>query len=137
MSPWGAPVLFVRKKDGTLRLCIDFRQLNKATVKNKCPLPRIDDLFDQLRGVKILSKIDLRSGYHQVRIKEEGISKTAFRTRYGHYEFMVVPFRLINAPTTFICLMNGIFRKYLDKFVIMFLDDILIYSKSEKNMRSI
>jgi hypothetical protein len=131
VSPWGAPILFVKKKDGTLRLCIDFRQLNKSTVKNKYPLPRIDDLFDQLRGENIFSKIDLRSGYHQVRIKEEDISKTTFRTRYGHYEFVVVPFGLTNAPTVFMCLMNGIFRNYLDKFVIVFLDDILIYSKSE------
>ena len=132
VSPWGAPVLFVKKKDYTLRLCIDFRQLNKATVKNRYPLPRIDDLFDQLRGAKILSKIDLRSGYHQVRIKEEDISNTDFRTRYGHYEFTVVPFGLTNAPAAFMCLMNGIFRKYLDKFIIVFLDDILIYSKSEE-----
>ena len=129
MSPWGAPVLFVRKKDGTLRLCIDFRQLKKSTVKNRYPLPRIDDLFDQLRGSKILSKIDLRSGYHQVRIKEEDISKIVFRTRYGHYEFTVVPFGLTNAPAMFMCLMNRVFRKYLDNFVIVFLDDILIYSK--------
>jgi hypothetical protein len=132
VSPWGAPVLFVRKKDGTLRLCIDFRQLNKVTVKNKYPLPRIDDLFDQLKDAKIFSKIDLRSGYHQVRIKEEDISKTTFRTRYGHYEFTVVPFGLSNAPVVFMCLMNGVFREYLDKFVIVFLDDILIYSKSEE-----
>jgi hypothetical protein len=132
VSPWGAPVLFVKKKDGTLRLCIDFRQLNKVTVKNKYPFPRIDDLFDQLKDAKIFSKIDLRSGYHQVRIKEEDINKTSFRTRYGHYEFTVVPFGLSNAPIVFMCLMNGIFREYLDKFVIVFLDDILIYSKSEE-----
>jgi hypothetical protein len=132
VSPWGAPVLFVKKKDGTLRLCIDFRQLNKVTVKNKYPFPRIDDLFYQLKGENIFSKIDLRSGYHQVRIKEEDTRKTTFRTRYGHYEFVVVPFGLTNAPTTFMCLMNGVFRDFLDKFVIVFLDDILIYSKTEE-----
>jgi hypothetical protein len=129
VSPWGAPVLFVRKKDGTLRLCIDFRQLNKVTVKNKYPLSRIDDLFDQLKDAKIFSKIDLRSGYHQVRIKEEYISKITFKTRYGHYVFTVVPFRLSNAPIVFMCLMNGVFQEYLDKFIIVFFDEILIYSK--------
>jgi hypothetical protein len=106
--------------------------LNKVTVKKKYPLPRIDDLFDQLRGTQIFSKIDLRSIYHQVRIKEEDINNIAFRMRYGHYEFTVVPFGLSNAPTAFMYLMNGIFREYLDKFVIVFLDDILIYSKSEE-----
>lgn len=120
----------MKNKDGTLRLCIDFRQLNKVTVKNKYPLPRIDDLFDQLKDAKIFSKIDLKSGYHQVRIKEEDISKTAFRTMNGHYEFTVVPFGLSNAQAIFMCLMNGVFREYLDKFVIVFLGDILIYSKS-------
>jgi hypothetical protein len=115
-----------------LRLCIDFRQLNKVTVKNKYHLPRIDDMFDQLRGARIFSKIDLIYGYHQVRIKEEDISKTSFRTRYGHYEFIVVPFGLSNAPVVFMCLMNGVFRDYLDKFVIVFLDEILIYSKFEE-----
>jgi predicted aspartyl protease len=132
VSPWGAPILFVKKKDGTLRLCIEFQKLNKHTIKNKYPLPRIDDLFDQIRGEKIFSKIDLRAGYHQVRIKEEDIHKTTFRTRYGHYEFVVVPFGLTNAPVVFMCLMNDIFRNYLDKFFIVFLDDILIYSKSEE-----
>jgi hypothetical protein len=132
VSHWGAPVLFVKKKDGTLILCIDFRQLNKVTVKNKFPLPWIDDLFDQLNDAKIFSKIDLRSGYHQVRIKEEDINKTSFRTRYGHYEFTVVPFGLSNAPTIFMCLMNGVFREYQNKFFIVFLDDILIYSKLEE-----
>jgi hypothetical protein len=132
VSSWGAPILFVKKKDGTLRLCIDFKQLNKVTVKNKYPLSRVDDLFDQLNDANIFLKIDLRSGYHQVRIKDEDIRKTAFRTRYGHYEFIVVPFWLSNAPVVFMCLMNGVFMSYLDKFVIVFLDDILVYSKSEE-----
>jgi hypothetical protein len=132
VSPWGAPILFVKKKDGTVRLCIDFRQLNKYTIKNKYPLPKIDDFFDRLRGENIFSKIELRSGYHQVRIKEEDIHKTTFRTRYGNYEFVVVPFGLTNAPIVFMFLMNGIFKNYLDKFVIVFLDDILIYSKSKQ-----
>jgi hypothetical protein len=130
VSPWGALVLFVKKKGGTLSLCIDFRKLNKVTIKNKYHLPRIDYLFDELKGARIFSKIDLRSIYHQVRIREEDINKTTFKTRYGHYEFMVVPFGLSNAPTVFMCLMNGVFREYLDKFVIVFLDDILVYSKS-------
>jgi hypothetical protein len=132
VSPWGSPVLVMKKKDGTLRLCIDFRQLNKVTVKNKYPLPRIDDLFYQLKDAKIFSKIYIRSGYHQVRIKEEYISKTAFRTRYGHYEVTVVSFGLSNAPVVFMCLMNSVFREYLDKFVIALLDGILIYSKLEE-----
>jgi hypothetical protein len=132
VSPWGDPVLFIKKKYGTLRLCIDFQQLNKVTIKNKYPLPRIDDLFDQLKDEKIFSKIDIKSGYHQVRIKEENISKTSFRTRHGHYEFTVVPFGLSNAPTFFMCLMNSVFQEYLDKFVIVFLDEILVYSKSEE-----
>jgi hypothetical protein len=132
VSSWGEPILFIKKKDGALRFCIDFRQLNKATLKNKYPLPQINDLFDKLRGANIFSKIDLRSGYHQVRIKEEDISKTTFRTRYGHYEFVVVPFGLTNAPTVFMCLMNAIIRNYLDKFVVVFLDEIIIYSKSKE-----
>ena len=132
VSPWGEPVLFVKKKDGTIRLCIDYIQLNKVTMKNKYPLPRIDDLFDQMRGAKVFSKIKLSSGYHQVRIKDEYIHKIAFRTRYGHYEFVVVPFGLTNALATFICLMNSVFSRYLDNFVLVFLDDILIYSKNEE-----
>jgi hypothetical protein len=132
MFPWGSPVLFIKKKDGTLRLCINFRQLNKVIVKNKYPLSRIDDLFDQLKDAKIFLKIDLRSGYHQVRIKHEDINKTTFKTRYGHYEFTVVPFGLSNAPVVFMSLMNGVFRDYLDKFVIVFLDDILVYSRNEE-----
>jgi hypothetical protein len=123
----------VKNKYGTLRLCIDFRQLNKVTIKNKYPLPRIDQLFDQLKHAKIFSRIDLRSGYRQVRIREEYIRKTAFRTRYGHYEFTVVPFGLSNAPAVFMCLMNGLFREYLDKFFIVVLDDILIYYNSEED----
>jgi hypothetical protein len=122
----------VKKKDGTLRLCIDFKQLNKVIIKNKYPLPRIDDLFDQLKGTRIFFTIDVRLGYHQVRIREEDINTTTFITRYVHYEFTVVPFGLSNAPAIFMCLMNGVFKEYLDKFVIVFLDDILIYSKSDE-----
>jgi hypothetical protein len=132
VSPWGASVLFAKKKDGKLILCIKFRKLNKVAIKNKYHLLRIDDLFDQLRGAHIFSKIDLRFGYHQVRIKQEHINKIAFRTRYGHYKFTLVPFGLSNAPTIFMCLMNGVFINYLDKFSIVFLDGIIIYSRSEE-----
>ncbi|KAL0534484.1 hypothetical protein IC582_028775 [Cucumis melo] len=128
VSPWGAPLLFVKKKDGTLRLCIDYRQLNKVTICNKYPLTRIDDLFDQLRGATLFSKIDIRSGYHQLKVRESDIAKTTFKMRYGHYEFRVMPFSLTNAPTIFMDLMNMIFHQYLDQFVIMFIDDILVYS---------
>ncbi|KAM3001259.1 hypothetical protein FF2_037576 [Malus domestica] len=129
-SPWGAPILFMRKKDGTLRLCIDYRQLNRVTIKNRYPLPRIDDLFDQLRGACVFYKIDLRSGYYQLKIRSEDLHKTAFKTRYGHYEFLVMPFELTNAPATFMDLMNQVFQPYLDRFVIVFIDDILVYSKT-------
>nr|GEW46654.1 putative reverse transcriptase domain-containing protein [Tanacetum cinerariifolium] len=131
-SPWGAPVLFVKKKDGSFRMCIDYRELNKLTVKNRYPLPRTDDLFDQLQGSSVYSKIDLRSGYHQLRERDEDIPKTAFRTRYEHYEFQVMQFGLTNAPTVFMDLMNRVCKPYLDKFVIVFIDDILIYSRNKK-----
>ncbi|KAA0032467.1 pol protein [Cucumis melo var. makuwa] len=131
VSPWGAPVLFVKKKDGSMRLCIDYMELNKVTVKNRYPLPRIDDLFDQLQGATVFSKIDLRSGYHQLRINDGDVPKTTFRSRYGHYEFIVMSFGLMNAPAVFMDLMNRVFREFLDTFVIVFIDDILIYSKTE------
>jgi hypothetical protein len=122
----------MEKKDGTRRMCIDYRALNEVTIKNKYPLPRIEDLFDQLRGASVFSKIDLRSGYHQLRIQPSDIPKTTFITKYGLYEFTVLSFGLTNAPTFFMNLMNSVFMDYLDKFVVIFIDDILIYSQSEE-----
>jgi hypothetical protein len=132
VSPWGTPIIFVNEKGQTFRLCIDFRQLNKVTLKNKYPFPRIDDLFDQLKRENIFSKIDLISSYHQVRIKEEYTRKRTFQIRYGHYEFVVVPFGLTNVLATFMCMMNGVFRDLLDKFFIVFLSDIILYSNIEE-----
>nr|GEX37014.1 putative reverse transcriptase domain-containing protein [Tanacetum cinerariifolium] len=131
-SLWGAPVLFVKKKDGSFRMCIDYRELNKLTIKNRYPLPRIDDVFDQLQGSSVYSKIDLRSGYHQLRVREKDIPIMAFRTRYGQYEFQVMPFGLTNVPTLFMDLINRVCRLFLDKYVIVFIDDILIYSKNKE-----
>jgi hypothetical protein len=131
-SSWGAPVLFVEKKDKSQRLCMDYRSLNEVTIKNKYPLPVINDLFDQLKGASVFSKIDLRSGYFQLKIREQDIPKTAFTTRYGMYEYTVMPFGLTNAPAYFMGMMNKVFMEYLDKFVVVFIDDILIYSKSKE-----
>ena len=121
----------MKKKDKTLRLCIDYKQLNRVTIKNQYPLPRIDDLFDQLRGARVYSKIDLRTGYHQLRVREIDITKTTFRMRFGHFEFMVMPFGLTNARVAFMVLMHRMFQPYLDQFVVVFMDEILIYSQSE------
>jgi hypothetical protein len=132
-SPWGAPVLFVQKKDGSQRMCVDYRSLNDVTVKNKYPLPCFEDLFDQMRGARVFSKIDLRSGYHQMKIRPSDIPKTTFSTRYGLYEFTFMSFGLTNAPAYFMNLMNKVFMEYLDRFVVVFIDDILIYSKSESD----
>lgn len=130
-------MLFVKKKDGSLRLCIDYRQLNRVTISNKYPLSRIDDLFDQLQGAQWFFKIDIRSGYRQLKIKKEDIPITAFRTQYGHYELLVMPFSLTNTPVAFMDLMNRVFKPFLDQFVIVFIDDILVYSKARKSMSSI
>jgi hypothetical protein len=131
-SPWGEPELFVEKKDGTQRMCVNYHSLNEVTIKNKYPLPRIEDLFDQMKGASVFSKIDLRSGYHQLKIWESDIPKTAFRTRYGLYEYTVMPFGLTNAPAYYMYLMNKVFMEYLDKFVVVFIDNILIFYKTEE-----
>jgi hypothetical protein len=131
-SPWGCPAIFVKKKDQTLQMCVDYRPLNEVTIKNKYPLPRIDILFDQLTRARVFSKIDLRSGYHQIRIRPEDIPNTAFITRYGFFEYLVMSFGLTNAPAHFTYLMNSVFMPKLDKFVVVFIDDILIYSKNEE-----
>jgi hypothetical protein len=128
-SPWAAPALFVTKKDDNLRLCIDYRALNEVTAKNRYPLPRIDDMFDQFRRVKYFLKIDLRSGYYQLWIRSEDMPKMAFVTRYGQYKFTVMPFGLMNAPAYFMNLMNNVFMEELDKFVIVFIDGIIVYSQ--------
>jgi hypothetical protein len=131
--PWGCPVLFVKKKDQSLRLGVDYRPLNAITIKNKYLLPRIDILFDQLAGARVFSKVDLHLGYHQIKIRPEDVPKTAFSIRYGLYEYLVMLFGLTNAPTHFMYLMNSVFMPELDKFVVVFIDDILIYSKSEED----
>ncbi|WMV59719.1 hypothetical protein MTR67_053104 [Solanum verrucosum] len=129
-SPWGAPVLFIKNKDVSMRMCIYYRQFNMVTIRNKYHLLRIDDLFDQLQGATIFSKIDLRSDYHQLKVRPEDVPKTTFRTRYGHYEFLVMSFGLTNALAAFMSLMNEVFKPFLDSFIIVFIDDILAYSKS-------
>jgi hypothetical protein len=130
--PWDCPTLFVKKKDQSFRLCVDYRPLNDVTIKNKYPLPCIDILFDQLVSAKVFSKVDLRSGYHQIKIHPEDVSKTAFSTRYRLYEYLVMSFGLTNAHAHFMYLMNLVFMPELDKFVMVFIDNILIYSKSEE-----
>jgi len=136
VSPWGAPVLFVKKKDGTMWMCIDYRQLNRVTMKNKYLLSRINNLFDQSKGASVFSKIDLRLRYYQLKVRSEDVQKIVIRTRYGHYEFLVMPFDLANAPSIFMDLMNRLFREFLDRFVVVFIDDILIYSANHQDHAS-
>jgi len=133
LSEWGCPVLFVKKKDQSLCMCVDYRPLNAVTIKNKYPLPRIDILFDQLSRARVFSKIDLRSGYHQIKIRLQDIPKTSFSTRYGLYEYLVMSFGLANAPAYFMYLINSVFMPELDKFVVVFIDDILVYSENEQD----
>jgi len=132
-SEWGCPALFVKKKDQSLRMCVDYRPLNAVTIKNKYPLSRIDILFDQLSKARVFSMIDLTSGYHQINIRPQDISKTAFSTRYGLYEYLVMSFGLTNAPAYFMYLMNSVFMPELDKFFVVFIDDILVYSENEQD----
>ena len=131
-SPWGSPVLFYKKKNKTLQLCIDYMKLNRVSIKNRYPLPYIDDLFDQLRGAQVYSKINLCTGYHKLRVREAYVPKMVFRTRYRHFEFTIIPSGMTNAPATFMDLMHKVFQPYLDQFIVVFIDDILIYSKSEE-----
>jgi hypothetical protein len=131
-SPWGSPVLFVDKRDGTIRFCVDYRKLNDVTIKNKYPLPKIEDLFDQLNGAKVFSKIDLRTGYHQLKVHESDIPKTTFTTCCSLFEYTLMSFGLTNAPAYFMNLMNKVFMKFLNKFVVVFIDDILVYTKTEE-----
>jgi hypothetical protein len=138
MSPWGAPVLFATKKDGGLRMCLDYRAFNKLTIENKCPIPRIDEIFERLQGAQYFTSLDIRSGYYQIRMKDADIPKTCIRTRYGSFEFLVMPFGLTNTPSTFQAVMNDVFREYLDDFVMVYIDDILIFSRTaEDHLRNV